>query len=248
MNRVSINGVQLKVVHYNGPLWRADYSYMKEGTNARTNYAGAEYKYFTLSRDELGSYTRRGMTHIKRWQSRRPLVLIDIMDKTTHSALKRIIGEDYLRIPLPLNKNGRPYRVSEENTAKKDDEFLGELCKLGLDGYYMIRQEARNGVDTFHSEVGLCSTAFSDLELMDVSKANNAPALKRNQTKKSRFQLNNAVSPPQFGLFNTNNSRTNSIRRPRFNNESNTNNAMSLPKRRRINTKKNNTMRQPLFF
>lgn len=249
MNRISIDGKQLKVVHYNGELWRADYTYIQKGVTARTNYRGAQYKYFTTSPNELNSYTRRGMSYIKKWQPRRPLVLIDILDKDTHTAVTQLIGEEYMKNPFPKNKKqgNKPYRVSTEATAKNDYAFLDRLCKLGLDGYYMEKQLARNGVNGFHSEIGLCSTAFNDLILMSDGKSNNGPALKRNRTRKSRLQ------------FNSNNVNNNTIMRPmsmRLNtvmsplkmsttfNNSNNNAIMSPPKRRRLNnTKKNNTMR-----
>lgn len=222
MDRIVINGQQLNVVHFNGELWRADYTYMRTGVTARTNYAGARYKYFTLSRDELSNYTRRGMVNIKCWRSRRPLVLVDIMDKSTRTSMIQLIGSKNIDIAFPLNDAGNPYRVSEEETAINDDAFLEQLCRLGLDGYYMSRQEPRNGVGAFHSEVGLCASTFDDLQLVYVEKSQNAPALKlRNRTVRN---MNNTMSVPK--------------RRMVFNNA---NNAMSPPKRRRFNnTNKNN--------
>lgn len=233
MNRIVIDGKQIKVIHYNGELWRADYTYMQKGVNARTNYSGASYKYFTLNRNELSSYTRRGMTHIKCWRPRRALVLVNIMDKSTRNSIADLIGNTNINIAFPLNSTGAPYRVSEEETAIHDDAFLEQLCRLGLDGYYMERQMPRNGVEAFHSEVGLCASTFGDLELISIEKAQNAPAIK-NKTVRNRTR----VSPLKKGrLFNINNENTN------------TNNIMSPPKRMRFNnTNKNNIIRKPLFF
>jgi hypothetical protein len=209
MNRIAIEGRQLKVVHYTGPLWRADYNYIQPGINARTNYAGARYKYFTLSKDELGSYTRRGMRNIKQWQPRRALVLVDMMDAATRRSMAELVGTQHINIAFPTNSTGRPYRVSEEDTAVHDDAFLEQLCRLGLDGYYMERQEARAGVQPFHSEVGLCASTFGSLELVAVEKAAAAPAMPaRGITKKRRYNNNNNK--------NNNNAGPPSIKRGRF--------------------------------
>ncbi len=259
LDRISIHGKQLKVVYYNEPLWRADYQHIRNGANARMDYSGALYKYFTTSPDELESYTRRGMIHIKRWIPRRSLILIDIMDKSTHSAIKQLIGEEYLKTPFPVNNEGNPYRVSKESTAKDDYVFLEQLCKLSkngelsfFDGYYMKRQEKRKNakVDAFHSEIGLCSSAFSDLILDNPKeKEKIPPALQRKTIKRNNYSSGTTVNTVNTGI-------TRSLKRPRSNN---TNIAiMSPPKRRKINTTintnkntmntKNNTTKKLSFW
>lgn len=215
MNRITINGKQLRVVHYNGSLWRADYNYIIPGVTARTNYAGARYKYFTLSREELGNYTRRGMSNIKEWSVQRPLVLIDIMDTATREAMEQLVGGQHISIAFPMNNGGRPYRVSEEDTAVHDDAFLEQLCRLGVDGYYMERQEARPpNVGVFHSEVGLCATAFNALRLTNIYKSQNAPRAGVVGTKRRRNNRNNNES-------SNNNVLVPRIRRMKFNNTKN---------------------------
>jgi hypothetical protein len=246
LDRIVINGKQLKVVYYNEPLWRADYQYMHNGANARMNYKGASYKYFTTCPDELESYTRRGMRYVKRWLPRRPLVLIDIMDKSTHSAIKQLIGEELLKVPFPLNNEGNPYRVSTESTAKDDYAFLNKLCKFGLDGYYMKRQEKRKNekVDTFHSEIGLCSSAFDYLELQNPNeKQKIAPALQRKTRKTNNNNNSSSIT-----------SITRSLKRYRSNNTNNTtttnNTTITSPpkKRKRTTTNTKNTTTTQLSF
>lgn len=215
MNRIVIEGQQLRVVHYNGSLWRADYNYMIPGSTARANYAGARYKYFTLSREELGNYTRRGMSNIKEWETQRPLLLINIMDPATRHSLERLVGDQHISIAFPMNNGGRPYRVSEEDTMVHDDAFLEQLCRLGVDGYYMERQEARPpNVGVFHSEVGLCATAFDALRLSNIYKSQNAPRANRVGTKRRRNNRNNNSS-------SNNNVFVPKIRRMKFNNTKN---------------------------
>ncbi len=250
LDRISIHGKQLKVVYYNEPLWRADYQHIRNGANARMDYSGALYKYFTTSPDELESYTRKGMTYVKRWIPTRPLVLIDIMDKSTHSAIKQLIGEEYLKTPFPVNNEGNPYRVSEPSTTNQDYAFLDQLCKLSkngeFDGYYMKRQEKRKNekVATFHSEIGLCSSAFDNLILQNPNKKEKiAPALPQKTRKRINYNTHNTVNTI-MNIPKMSNIYTGSLKRPRSNNSNNTNIAiMNPPKRRKINTMKNNTMK-----
>jgi hypothetical protein len=203
MNSINIDGHKLKTIVFSGNLYRADRNFASAGISAAQNYKDAPMKYFTLYKDETIAYTKYGMRNIKSWKVTAPLVLIDIFDISTRNSLKELIGADALNIAFPLNKNGKVYRVSEENTKNKNDDVLRNICSLGgVDGYLMHKQEERSGgIGSFHSEVGLCAKAFSKLVLVDLEKANVAPVIapRRNKRKtvsnmrRLNFSMNNNV-------------------------------------------------------
>jgi hypothetical protein len=107
-----------------------------------------------------------------------------------------------------------------------NDRVLGSICDLGkYDGYIMNSQEARNGVGSFHSEVGLCKHAFNKLKLVTSVRA-APPPLKKVTTKRPRYNNTN---------INTNNNNINkyiqpTAKRPRYNNtRRNNNNNIKTP-------------------
>jgi hypothetical protein len=201
MNSINIDGHKLKTIVFSGNLYRADRNFASVGISAAQNYKDAPMKYFTLYKDETSAYTKYGMRNIKTWKVSAPLVLIDIFDISTRNSLKELIGANALNVAFPLNKNGKVYRVSEENTKNKNDDVLRNICSLGaVDGYLMHKQEERiGGIVSFHSEVGLCPKAFSKLVLIDLEKANVAPVIapRRNKRKtvsnmrRLNFSMNN---------------------------------------------------------
>jgi hypothetical protein len=240
MNTIEFRGKRLKVVHYNGRLYRADCERFSVGLLASQNYRQAPMKYFTLEKDETYSYSRRGFPFIKTWQTIRPLILIDIFDVPTRNALKELIGASAIDIAFPIHSEGFVYRVSEENTKNKDDDVLRGICEQGVfDGYYMERQQSReNGhVSGFHSEVGLCPHAFNKLQLSEIEKDPNAPpCVKRNQNEKTKkkprnYTYNNSNKYNKHNNINRNNRKNNTNR----NNKNQ--NIFPLSKRRRINTR-----------
>ena len=117
------------------------------------------------------------------------LVLLDILDLKTRRALGQIIGEESLAIAFPI-KGDKVSRISTEETMMHDDIVLGAICTLNIaDGYYMER--LGNNMDfVFHSEVGLCPTAFGKLKLVAAKRNISAPA-PLNNTKRARSRVGN---------------------------------------------------------
>ncbi len=226
MNTIQFRGKRLKVFHYTGHLYRADCETFSRGSLASQNYRTAPMKYFTLEKGETSAYSRRGYPFIKTWRPSEPLILIDIFDVPTRNALKDLIGANgstnAINIAFPLNNKGSVYRVSEENTKNKNDDVLRSICEQGVfDGYYMGKQVARNKVGTFHSEVGLCPSAFRKLVLESVEKDPSAPPCMKNRSNEKtrkrkrnnsninknnsprpfkRSRLNGTLSAPKFSL------------------------------------------------
>ncbi len=245
MDTILFRGKRLKIVHFNGQLYRADCETFRVGSSASLNYRGAPMKYFTLEKQETYSYSRRGYPFIKTWQTTEPLILIDIFNIPTRNALKELIessgNHSAINTAFPLHPEGFVYRVSEENTKNKDDDVLRSLCELGVfDGYYMGRQASRgNGlVSSFHSEVGLCPDAFRKLTLAEVEKDREAPPCMKNmgikRGKTRRVNRNNNGN--KNNRSNKRNRHNNNNRNK--NNSKNTNESMNGPwtrKRPRIN-------------
>ena len=239
----------MQVVEYSGALWRADFNYFREGGLASENYNGAKYKYFALSESELGSYTRRGMNKVKKWITSRPLQLIKMFDRDTRDIVYNRMdsrGKGAMDIAFPIDAEGNVYRVSEEDTTYADYMFLDLLCQMDIaDGYIIPAQEPRPGVNSFHSEVGLCFAVFDSLRLENV-KTTGIPALTRRKRNMSGRIIGNRRNN------NTNGSSGTTRRRFNLNNVNNSSNNRQTIKRRRrfMNVAPNNTNknRQHLKF
>jgi hypothetical protein len=226
----------LKIKRFSGPLYRANTStsYLSPRKNnvnneknvnngnarpeslnirASVNYAGAPMKYFTLSKNETRAYTKYDKPFVKTWNPVSDLVLLDILDLKTRRALGEIIGEESLAIAFPI-KGNNVSRISTEETMMHDNIVLGAICTLNIaDGYYMER--LGNNMDfVFHSEVGLCPTAFGKLKLVAAKRNTSAPA-GPNKSKRARSRL---------GYNNNNMAKYRQSRRRRGNNYNSNNN------------------------
>ncbi len=210
MNHIEIDGKRLKVVRFTGNLYRADCNTYRLNSLGTNDYGGAPMKYFTLNKEETHAYSRRGFPYIKTWQPTQTLVLIDIFHVPTRDALKELIGADAINIAFPKHRNGFIYRVSEENTKNKNDVVLRSICELGsFDGYYMGRQDRRPNkrVGAFHSEVGLCPSAYRKIRLANVERDPEAPPCVRNRLGGPRKTVKNNSNNNNNN--NNNNNRNN---------------------------------------
>jgi hypothetical protein len=201
MNHIEIDGKSLRVVNFTNNLYRADCTTYRVNSLASNDYRDAPMKYFTLNKEETHAYSRRGFPYIKTWQPIQNLVLIDIFHTPTRDALKELIGADAINIAFPKHHNGFIYRVSEENTKNKNDDVLRSICELGrFDGYYMRRQDRHPNkrVGAFHSEVGLCPSAYRKIRLTNVKRDLEAPPCIRNR-----------LGGPRKTVKNNNNTRNN---------------------------------------
>jgi len=246
MNTIQFRGKRIKVVHYTGQLYRADCERFSIGSYGYQNYREAPMKYFTLEKNETKAYSRRGFPFIKTWQTTgEPLILIDIFHVPTRNALKELIGasgtsHNAINTAFPEHREGFIYRVSEENTKNKDDEVLRSICQLGVfDGYYMGRQTSRgNGlVSTFHSEIGLCHSAFRKIQLIDIEKDPEAPPCIKNRVEKSRKTRRGYLNRNNSNKNKNNNNNNNRNMNENSRNNRNRSNIFSR-KRPRINTQR----------
>jgi len=197
----------IKRIEFNDILYRANESAnYKPNTSAVINYAGAPMKYFTLNKNETKAYTTHGKLYVKSWMPTSPLNLIDILHLPTRRALAQIIGDESLNIAFPIINN-KVSRISEMNTREHDDNVLQAICENRLaDGYYMRAIENNNRY-VFHSEVGICPSAFHKLKLSNVNKNRSiAPSLNRSRRNKSRFR-NSGTKRSHSGthMFNSGN-------------------------------------------
>jgi hypothetical protein len=208
---------EIKTLNYSGKLFRANTQNYRVGSLASNNYRNAPIKYFTLDKNEIKAYTKYGKPFEKTWNAR-DLNLVNILDLSTRQRLESLFNQNQkrsLRIAFPI-VNGEVSRISEENSKTDDDTVLKALCELGFDGYLMEKIPNR-----FHSEVGLCPTAFSKLTLLDSKRALVAPSLPSRTKRRSRFNNNN----------NKNKNNNNNYRKKRsFTNKNNKNKNKPLPK------------------
>jgi hypothetical protein len=224
MNTVNYQGKKLKIIRFNDELYRAD-------RGPSSNYSNAPMKYFTPNKNKTNSYanhySKEGtFAYIKTWKPQNELVLIDILHTPTRDALAEIIGDNSLDIAFP-KKGNKVSRVSEEGTKEEDYKILRDICALNIaDGYYMDTLNNNKGEYVFHSEIGLCSSAFPKLSLIASEKNTKnppgPPTKKRSRTtrnnnnkngspptrKRFRATINNNKnrSPPKvrrIGLFNS---------------------------------------------
>jgi len=182
-----MDGIKIKV--FKEKLYRANKTPANKNIFASVNYKGAPRKYFTLRKNELNAYTKKGITHKKTWNVTSDLKLVDILDPDTRQNLEEyfITSREInaLKSAFPIRKRG-PSRNS--NNVKVDNIVLDKLCELGYDGYYM------ETISAFHSEVGLCQTAFDKLKLAEkseeVREAENIKSKPRNNTRKNLSGFN----------------------------------------------------------
>ncbi len=202
----------IKIVNYEGDLWRAD-------IEKSSNYSTAEIKYFALTQPEIQTYVEKAkFLYKKHWQTKpgSTLNLIDILDLPTRKELEKIINKNALNIAFPIIKN-KVSRVSEEETKHRDYEVLNAICAMGYDGYIMPSLTNNNGRYVFHSEIGLCRRAFYKIKLVKVQKndtvAPNVPGKKRlslnqrpnnNNNNARNTKKNNKLSRSRLA-FNNNN-------------------------------------------
>jgi hypothetical protein len=190
-----MDGIKVKV--FRGRLYRANKTPANKNIFAAVNYRGAPRKYFTLRKNELNAYTKKGTTYKKTWQVISDLNLVDILDPETRNNL-----EDYfetrkekkaLNNAFPIKNNG-PSRNSYN--VKIDDIVLDKLCELGYDGYYMTT------ISAFHSEVGLCSDSLNKLKLAENSEKSSAPENIQNKRRNNTTKKNMSGFKPMALSFN----------------------------------------------
>jgi hypothetical protein len=200
----------IKIVNYEGDLWRAD-------REKSSNYSTADIKYFALTQPEIQTYVEKAkFLYKKHWRTKpgSTLNLINILDLATRKELEKIINKNALNTAFPIIKN-KVSRVSEEETKHKDYEVLNAICAMGYDGYFMPSLTNNNGRYVFHSEIGLCRIAFHKIELVKVQKDNTvAPDV----PGKKRRSLNH---PPNNNARNTKKNNKLSRSRLAFNNNKN---------------------------
>jgi hypothetical protein len=187
----------IKVKTFKGKLYRANKTPANKNIFASINYRNAPRKYFTLRKNELNAYTKKGTTYKKTWGVTSNLNLVDILDSNTRQNLDDLFTTRREKIALnnafPITNNG-PSRNS--SNVKIDDVVLDKLCELGYDGYYM------ETISAFHSEVGLCSKALSKLKLLENSEKIIAPENVK-KTRRASINLNRITMKKK--LFNNNN-------------------------------------------
>ncbi len=238
---IKINDIDIQVIEYYGTLYRAD---MKEYTQNNNTYAGADYKFFTLIKQNTTSYVKtKGYKYITQCtliSKDKPLILIDILDLKTRKNLSKLIHNtknnsinnkkfsDALDSAFPINNNSVK-RFSNVNNITKynpDYDVIEFICKLdGIDGYYMDPK----GV-FFHTEVALCRSGLNKIRC----------------TQNNNIEVNNKTTlmPPKV----TGSKRTRSSSdddNDDNNSNSNNNDSPRKAKRRRINK---TLKRGPLIF
>lgn len=188
---------RIKVKVFRGKLYRANKTRANKNIFASVNYRGAPRKYFTLRKNELNAYTKKGTTYKKTWNVLNDLRLVDILDPETRLALDELFTTRREKMALnnafPI-KNNTPSRNS--SNVNIDDIVLDKICELGYDGYYM------KTISAFHSEVGLCSEALNNLQLAENSEKVVAP---ENVRKTRRNSINRTKLSMGKRLFNMNN-------------------------------------------
>lgn len=193
----------IKKIQYSGPLFRADSNEIKSGISASVvpSYVDAPIKYFTLHPEELHTYFKtRDYTYKTTWYAK-DLVLVDLFHLPTRTFLYSspvFSDEDRMAFDtaFPLDRMGRVYWKSKPKSAHLDYVLLNALCRVGgFDGYYMETQQSRRngGVKPFpgfHSEVGLCSKAFSKLTCIDSKQEVGQTLVNRNMSSAKMLRFN----------------------------------------------------------
>lgn len=193
--------VKRKILKNGQQLFRANKTNSRNNTVASTNYRGATFKYFTLTKNEVSAYTKYGTTYTKTLEITDDLNLIDILDYKTREELESDFitnnEKKALNTAFPIENNTVSRNSINVNT---DNIVLKRLCELGYDGYYM------KTINAFHSEVGLCSRALSKLKLVKSEKVVMPNKVNKNKTKtkkKSRYtnNNNNVATPKTLSFF-----------------------------------------------
>lgn len=151
---------------------------------ASNTYKGAPVKYFTLTEKELNAYTKKNTTYKKTWEVTDTIRLVDILDLETRKELAKKFNRiqvSALNTAFPVEEN-----VVSRNSVNVDIDniVLKALCELKYDGYYM------DTIKAFHSEVGLCPSAYSKLKLVKSEPKKEAPTLKRKGNNNERVGRN----------------------------------------------------------
>jgi hypothetical protein len=204
--KIQIDGHTLRLVRYNGPLFRSDDK--TRSTNRANEYYrgnnGQEFnKYFTKTEKEAKIYER---PHLTKWIPSEPLRLVDMFDLETRLSLENLIHPRDLSISFPVSQNkNKPqnvYRFSEEDSIVHDNAVLEQICALGhnIDGYYMdekILPLSNTGIkhpilshqtirSIFHSEIGVCKASLHKLRLENVVKRLVPPRIRNKPKPKTR--------------------------------------------------------------
>lgn len=182
--------VKEKILTKNHLLYRANKTNSINGSVASINYRGAPVKYFTLTEKELNAYTKYNTTYKKTWKVTGNIRLVDILDLETRKAL----AEEFNRIQVNALNTAFPIlenAVSRNSVDVDTDNIVLEaLCEMGYDGYYM------DTIKAFHSEVGLCPSAYSKLKLVKRELKKGIPRL---QTKNNQRKGRNNKTKKNFG-------------------------------------------------
>lgn len=220
------DGRELRMIIYHAPLYRGD-KMTSNKEKANLHYTTRYHKFFATQENETAKYIKNELKgYTKEWKVTEPLHLIDILDLETRRALEHLIPQPaFLDTAFPVRHN-KVYRYSEDDTAQIDAYLLGELCQIRTDdgtpieGYYMAKQSKNaasysgdSDIIGFHSEVGLCRSAFHKLSLTSTKLSKKAPNAKKNRNTKKRGLLHRISSPPKIPkghqLFHKNNTRNN---------------------------------------
>lgn len=189
---------EIKVKVFRDKLYRANKTRSNKNIFASVNYRGAPRKYFTLRKNELNAYTKKGTTYKKTWNVLSDLKLVDILDPKTRQNLEKYFNTRKEKMALnnafPI-RNNVPSRNS--SNVNIDNIVLDKICELGYDGYYM------ETISAFHSEVGLCARALDKLKLAEkpekVENPNNVRNKPRNNTTRKNLS---GFKPMALSFFN----------------------------------------------
>lgn len=238
---VRAEGHRLRMITYDAPLYRGDKMTSNE-TQANRHYTTRYDKFFATRENETAKYIQNALKgYTKEWKVTAPLHLIDILDLETRQALEHLVEHPaLLDTAFPIRHN-KVYRYSEDDTGQIDAQLLGELCRIRTDdgapieGYYMAKQQpnaARQSEDPdiigFHSEVGLCRSAFHKLFLTRTKFSKKAPNQKNERNTKKRGLLHKVSSPAKrpvgkqlFSFSRKNNKKNNNNKNNNNNNNNN---------------------------
>jgi hypothetical protein len=205
--------MSIKTIEYIGELFRADEDIGKNpiGETAVNHYpANYTHQFFTLTNAETSSYRKKGVRYTKTWEVNQatPLLLLDMLDLATRNWVLHTIknSKKYLNTAFPVIKN-KVYRFSNTNTVSDDRAILNIICGLttpdgrAIDGYYMERQvnvplhsntqrSFNNAISPFHSEIGLCRSAFHKIRLINIKTTREIPNIP-NKRRTSKRRNNN---------------------------------------------------------
>ena len=212
--------MSIKTIEYTGELFRADEDIGKKpiGETAVNHYPmNYTHQFFTLTNAETSSYRKKGVRHTKKWEVNQatPLLLLDMLDFNTRqwllSELNNNKSRRALHIAFPVIKN-KVYRFSNNKTVSDDRAILNIICGLtmpdgrAIDGYYMERQvnvplhsntqrSFNNAISPFHSEIGLCRSAFHKIRLINIKTTREVPNIPSRRRNNNNSRRNRSQSP-----------------------------------------------------